>query len=166
MVAETCIGCALKTEKVDGPTHRYLGSSPGCWAKYGELLAKEYQHYQYMSVHNLTVDAYSLQHPGTENPQTISSANVHLASLYSYFELGKPVNELATLKKMMTNYKGQFTWLIPPDDQKAITVAGVLTAETAAEHCDLVEQWATYIFQQWKPHHPTIAKLLAIAYCD
>lgn len=38
-----CPGCGLMTAVQDGPTHPYVVSSPGCWAIYGEVLAREYQ---------------------------------------------------------------------------------------------------------------------------
>jgi len=94
MEYETCIGCGLKSEKGDGVTHQYLESSARCWAKYGELLAREYENSRYMSVHDLTVDAYALQHPGTK----ISSAYVHLASLYGYFITGMNIEKLVVIK--------------------------------------------------------------------
>src|SRR5436190_1879442 len=40
-----CIGCGVLTPDADGPTHPYLGASPGCWAVYGEVLAREYGEY-------------------------------------------------------------------------------------------------------------------------
>jgi len=57
----------------DGPIHRYLGASPGCWAAYGELSEKEASDYRYMRHHQMTVDAYCAQHPGTPSPQAVRS---------------------------------------------------------------------------------------------
>lgn len=161
MQFETCVGCGMKTDAIEGAVHKYLGSSPGCWARFGELLAREYENYEYMAVHGLTVDAYALQHPGQENPQTRSSAYVHLASLYCYFELGKPVAALSRIKQEMTKYKSGFVWLEPPQNITAITVADVLQAETAIQHCDNAKQWAAYVYQQWRGHHDAIASALS-----
>ncbi|MFQ5690901.1 MAG: DUF5946 family protein [Gemmatimonadota bacterium] len=160
MSEEACPSCGLKTENSDGAVHRYLESSPGCWARYGELLASEYENPAFMSAHELTVDAYALQHPGRESPQTISSAHVHLASLYSYFELGTPVTELHGVKQRVVRYKDGFVWLEPPEDLGAITVVDVLESETAAEHCAAVRRWAKYVFGQWQRHHRSIARIL------
>lgn len=156
MQYETCPWCRLKTEKSDGPVHRYLESSPGCWAKYGELLAREYEDFRYMAVHGLTVDTYALQHPGKESPQTISSANIHLASLYVYFELDKPVKELARFKQKMTLEKGNLHWLEPPQDMTVFTVVDVLHATTAEEHISQVKDGAEYIYGEWRIHHEKI----------
>ena len=54
---ETCPGCGLLAPRSEGPVHRYMLSSPGCWALYGELLAREYGDVRYMAAHRLTIDA-------------------------------------------------------------------------------------------------------------
>ena len=61
---ETCVWYGLQTVKSPEPVLRYLESSPGCWAKFGALLTREYENAQYRTVHELTVDVYALQHPG------------------------------------------------------------------------------------------------------
>jgi len=162
MQTETCSACGLITEQFDGPVHQYLVSSPGCWAKFGEILAREYENYEYMSVHALTVDTYALQHPGEASPQTISSAYIHLASLYSHFELEKPISELAEVKQNLAGYKDRFTWLEPPENVTEITVADILKSETPAQHREAVTRWATYVYQEWQAHHPKVASLLSI----
>src|SRR6516225_12143489 len=83
-----CIGCGALVVDEDGPTHPYVGASPACWAVYGEVLAKEYGEYRYPSVHRLTVDAYSVQHPGTPSRRAIQSVAVHLVSLYLVLDRG------------------------------------------------------------------------------
>ncbi|MEO0853817.1 MAG: DUF5946 family protein [Cyanobacteria bacterium J06648_11] len=160
MDVDICTGCGLKTEPHDGPTHTYLVSSSGCWAKYGELLAREYQDIGYMAVHGLTVDAYALQHPGQENPQTIQSARVHLASLFSYFEFGTPISDLNGVKQAIARHRTEFTWLVPPPALTDINVSDVLTAETAIQHAQRVKVWAEYVFVGWKSHHAEISRQL------
>jgi hypothetical protein len=113
-----------------------------------------------MASHQLTVDSYALQHPGGEKAQTRSSAYVHLASLYSYFVLNQSMAELPSVRQRLARRKNAFTWLEPPAEMKAITVADVLTATSATQHRTLVTRWARYIFEQWKPHHALIASML------
>src|SRR5204863_8366917 len=81
-----CHGCGAIVPDADGPTHAYLGASAGCWAVYGEVLAREYGEYRYPSVHRLTVDTYSVQHPGTPSRRSIQSVAVHLVSLHLVLE--------------------------------------------------------------------------------
>ena len=157
---EACPGCGLAAKKTDGPVHRYLGSTAYCWAKYGELLAREYQDFEYMKVHDLTVDTYALQHPGGESPQTISSSNVHLASLYAYFERGVPVSELSKIKQNVVRLKDQFVWLPPPEEPAGVTVADILQARSAGEHSESITHWARAVFDTWRDNHGTASDLL------
>src|SRR5678816_4348633 len=57
-----CIGCGGLVPQMDGPTHRYMDSSPGCWHVYGEVLAREYGDQAFRVAHRLTVDSYAVQH--------------------------------------------------------------------------------------------------------
>ncbi|MEM9533076.1 MAG: DUF5946 family protein [Pseudomonadota bacterium] len=164
MNTETCPSCGAVTPVSGvGATHRYLLSSPGCWAAYGELLAREYGDMLYMSAHALTVDAYAAQHPGEKGPQTISSINVHLASLLAYFEQGVPLAELATLKQRLVQRKHRFEWLDPPDQLGEVTITDVLAATDAQSHVTLVKDWARAAFEAWGAYHGTIRSLLAEA---
>lgn len=100
---ERCPGCGALTPKVDGPTHRYIGSSAGCWATYGALSEKEADDFRYMRHHQLTVDAYCVQHPGTPSPQSIRSVAVHLVGLCLQLECGLPAGELYAARKRVAS---------------------------------------------------------------
>jgi Family of unknown function (DUF5946) len=67
-----CIGCGVPA--IDGPTHRYMESSPGCWHAYGEVLAQEYSDEAFRAAHRLTSDTCAVQHPGRPSPQSIRSS--------------------------------------------------------------------------------------------
>src|SRR5690349_15169292 len=64
-----CVGCGAMVPDIDGPTHRYLGASPGCWQIYGEVLAGK----DGVMPHRLLVDVYAAQHPGVEGKQSSQS---------------------------------------------------------------------------------------------
>ncbi len=82
MASVACVGCGALFEDREGPTHRYMESSPGCWALYGEVVAREYLDFlAYGALHRLTVDTYAAQHPGLLSPQSIQSVALHLMSL-------------------------------------------------------------------------------------
>ena len=157
---DICPWCGVKTEKIDGPTHRYMASTPGCWALFGQVLAREYENVLYWRAHELTVDAYALQHPGTESRQTINSINIHLASLYSYFVLGTAIADLAKVKKRMSGKKIEFNWLEPPEDLSGRNVADILAASSPDEHFEGVERWARFVFERWKRHPQSTAGFL------
>jgi Family of unknown function (DUF5946) len=59
-----CCGCGAIFEDRQGPTHRYMESSSGCRAVYGEVLARDYGDISCASLHRLTVDACGAA-PGT-----------------------------------------------------------------------------------------------------
>ena len=71
MTDEICSGCGIALPAVTGPVHRYMVSSPACWAAYGAVLAREYGNPKYARLRRLTVDTYAVQHPGTESQQSI-----------------------------------------------------------------------------------------------
>jgi hypothetical protein len=37
-----CTGCGAMVPDIEGPTHRYIGASPGCWQIYSEMQARGY----------------------------------------------------------------------------------------------------------------------------
>lgn len=78
---ETCIGCGAVLLRIEGPTHRYMTSAPGCWALFGELTAHIYGSATLPARCQLCVDAFAVQHPGSANPQAVASVAIHLQSL-------------------------------------------------------------------------------------
>ncbi|HEY6348960.1 MAG TPA: DUF5946 family protein [Candidatus Angelobacter sp.] len=151
-----CPGCGGSFPTVEGPTHRYLESSPGCWAAYGEVLAREYSDPAYARLHRLTVDAYSVQHPGRPGPQTIQSAAGHLVGLYLVLERGRSAAEATKAIGLLTRRKGQYVWLAPPNSMGAVTVANVQSAKSLAEHLGWVRKWAESAWKAWTAHHDTV----------
>ncbi|MEO1148901.1 MAG: DUF5946 family protein, partial [Cyanobacteria bacterium J06638_22] len=139
-----------------GVTHAYLDASPGCWARYSEVLAREYSQAQYFAVHAITVDAYAIQHPGTESSQTINSVNLHLASLYAYYRNHVEMGQLSQLKHYLAQRKDRFRWLPPPAHLGNITINTIWQADTAEQHCESVLQWGESVFNCWCDYHDYI----------
>lgn len=83
-----CPGCAACFPDTPGPTHPYMESSSGCWAAFGDVLAREYSDPVYFDIHRLSVDAYAVQHPGRPSRQSIQSVGVHLVRLHLFLEQG------------------------------------------------------------------------------
>jgi hypothetical protein len=153
-----CIGCGALVPDVEGPTFRYPdAASPGCWAIYGEILAKEYGAYGYPPVHRLTVDAYAVQHPGRPTPQTAQSVTLHLISLCLVLEQGAPTTYATRMMQHVAeNYKRAFPWLDPPPSLGDITVLDVVNAAGYADHARRVRRWAQSTWAAWSVHHDTI----------
>lgn len=155
MNTTVCSGCGVELPAQDGPVHRYMESSASCWAKYGELLAREYQDPAYMPAHRLTVDTYAVQHPGRPSPQTIQSVAVHLISLHAVLELALSSAEATSLIKVCAD-RGRFTWLAPPRGAYKLNVTHPLAARTASEHLAAVREWAASTWEAWAPHHAQV----------
>lgn len=151
-----CPGCGLELPEEEGSTHRYLGSSPACWRLFGEVLAREYSDVRYQAFHRLTVDAYAVQHPGQESPQTIQSAAVHLISLYMVLEQDWPPQRVTAALQQVAQRKTQFRWMDPPASLGSVTVADVAAAATFEAHEAAVRRWCAAVWEAWAPHHPTV----------
>lgn len=152
-----CPGCGGSFPAVDGPIHRYMTSSPGCWAAYGGVLAREYGDQRYWPVHRLTVDAYAVQHPGQPSPQTVQSVAVHLIGLCLVFERRFPLTApavVASLKRVADTRT--YPWLEPPSSLGELTVADVVTARSPEEHDERVRAWAESAWRAWADHHPRV----------
>lgn len=153
--------CGAQVPDTDGATHKYLDAVPGCWAIYGEILAREYEDFTYMKVHHLTVDAYAVQHPGSPSPQTIQSVAVHLISLHHQLEKGSDIETVRRAMQAATQDKGRFKWLEPPASFGEITVLNAHRAENAMQHQQIVRQWAEAAWKAWSAHHDTIREWAA-----
>jgi len=163
---ETCPGCGLELPQVGGATHPYIGASPSCWALFGEVLAREYADATYMTVHQLTVDSYAVQHPGTQDPRAIRSVWGHLVSLYWQLDQGQPAAEAQTLIPLATRLADGLGQLGPPSRRPDLTVADVIGATTAVEHRERVEAWARDVWTAWEEHRGRIAEVARRALDD
>lgn len=151
-----CFSCGGEFPDIEGPVHRYMLSSPGCWSVYGEILAKEYSDPSYFKVHRLTVDAYAVQHPGSTDRQSIQSVGVHLIRLCLFLEHGLTAENANDAMLEAGKNKLKFTWLEPPESLGTITAADVATVNTVNEHKAIVRAWAQNAWNAWSIHHDTI----------
>lgn len=156
MNTSRCPGCGGCFPDSDGPTHRYMESSPGCWAAYGQVLAREYSDPAYMAVHRLSVDAYAVQHPGSPSRQSIQSVGLHLIRLCLLLERGLDSRYANDAMLAAAKLKHTLTWLEPPASLGTLTVADVLVAATVDEHVAMVKDWAHAAWTAWSLHHATI----------
>lgn len=157
-----CYGCGALVEDTMGATHEYIGAVAGCWAIFGEILAKEFNNPAYFyPAHRLTVDAYAIQHPGVPGRKSIQSVHVHLAGLYLTLEKNLDIQKTPKVMSALTEQSESFVWLEPPVPNGTITVLDVVKAESAKEHQEIVRKWAEDIWNAWKAHHEKIKQLIA-----
>lgn len=155
-----CFSCGGIFPDIDGPVHKYMLSSPGCWAIYGEVLAREYSNPEYFEVHRLTVDAYAVQHPGSTDRQSIQSVGVHLIRLCLFLEHGLTPEKANEAMLQAGKNKSSFYYLEPPSDLGLITAKDVYNTSTVMEHKNMVMQWAECVWDAWSIHHDTIREWL------
>ena len=151
-----CPSCGLRSPTIEGPTHRFMLSSPGCWATFGEVLALEFGDPAYFSLHQMTVDSYAASHPGRPERQAIQAIGLHLMTLQLFIEDGIDASEGPKLHKRMVGHPPELAWLEPPELHGRMTVACVLEATTASEHLVRIRSWAEEVWAAWAPHHPIV----------
>ena len=157
-----CIGCRAQVGEAngDGPEHAYVGASPGCWAIFGEVRAREYSLPGYAAVgHRLTTDAYMVQHPGVEGRQSSQSVWVHLLGLYLVLEGGLTPQDATAASAKLLAHDPSFRWLTPPADPGAVTIVDVAAAQDAEAHVATVRRWADVVWQSWAPEHASVRAL-------
>ena len=158
---QRCLGCGALLPQSDGPTHPYLGASAACWAAYGEVLAREYGEYRYPPFHRLTVDAYSVQHPGTPSRRSIRSVAVHLVSLHLVLVRGYSSEKATEGIRRALGHRQDFIWLEPPASLGDLTILDVLDSTDYAQHEAMVKRWAESVWRAWSPHHGEVRRWAA-----
>jgi hypothetical protein len=153
-----CVGCQAEFGEINGPTHEYMLSSPGCWEAYGEVLAREYTDNRLARQHRLSVDTYAVQHPGVNVPAARRSVGVHLSRLYLLLEGGWPMDRANNAMLAITQFKDRCHWLEPPSMTGTLSVLDVLRAASYQEHENRVGAWAESVWKAWAVHHATVRK--------
>ncbi|HEY6582221.1 MAG TPA: DUF5946 family protein [Rubrobacter sp.] len=150
-----CVGCGAIVPDVEGPTHRYIGASPGCWAAYGRLSEREASDFRYMRHHQLTVDAYCVQHPREPSPQSIRSVAVHLVGLHLQLERETPTEGLYAARQRIASLGKEgklfLAWLDPPKFLGGATVLWALEAEDAEGYGKVARVW-----EAWSAYHDLV----------
>ena len=155
---ESCPGCGATLPRVIGPTHRYIGASPACWAIYTALSNAGEPPIAPTPARALIVDAYAAQHPGTPSPQAIQSVAVHLLALYGVFVRGvDPGTALWIRRRALREHNGRkhgrFQWLTPPDFAGSLTVADIAQAPTPPARAELAGRYVEEVWACWSESH-------------
>jgi hypothetical protein len=151
-----CVGCRGLVPDEDGPIHRYMTASPGCWRIYTELGVGSMPQ---MPRSTLTVDAYAVTHPGVPGPQSTPSVWIHLVTLCAILEKGWPVGQAVRLRRTAADAFEGWPWLERPDAMGAVTavdVAGAVALGDAARSRDLVGAWVDGAWAAWSDHHDPV----------
>ena len=143
-----CEGCGARHDDVEGVTHKYMLSSPGCWAQYGELLVREYQSPAlFAAAHRFSVDAYALQHPGiADDRRAYQSVHLHYCSLHLIFSYGRSHAEATRAMQKLAQV--EFEPLPERVEAFDITVADLAAADEA-DHARTAKRWAKAAYEAW-----------------
>lgn len=114
------------------------------------LLAREFGDPEYFAVHQLTVAAYRLEHPGDSSDHTLA---VLLGVVRAAVDrrLDGPA-----LRRHVVWASGHLRDHPPgpvprPTGRAVLRVTDVARARDAAEHCALVRRWAAEVWEVWRP---------------
>lgn len=162
---EPCPGCSASFDPVpELPAHPYIGASSACWASFGQLLAREFGDITYGRVHRHTVDAYAVQHPGTDGRRERQSVDLHLIGLAHWLEHDLGLPELNRVTQRLASSRRDWPWLAPPNPATyRVTVLDVLLATSGEEHVTLVRTWAETVWDAWSAHHDVVRRWAAEA---
>lgn len=156
---QTCKACGYEAA-FDGPTHAYMSFSPACWARYGEILAREFSDAGYFKKHRLLVDACCGQHSVGTDRRVRQSLHIHMAGLMLYFEDNAAESVIVNFLRKAARIK-EFAPLEMPKENNKVTVSEIFTAEDAVEHCAAVEKYARKVFEVWAVHHDVFRGLIS-----
>lgn len=131
-----------------------MTSSPGCWAAFGAVLAREYENPALMPVHRLSVDAYAVQHPGDGSRAAVQSVGIHLARLM--VQIDAPQSTAGNRAMLSFAARRATLPVLTPPLHFAMTVADVVAAINPAEHIVAVGRWARSAWDAWAAHHAFI----------
>ena len=153
---ETCQGCGAVLERIDGPSHDYMLSSPACFERYTQILAAEYSDPALMRIHRLSVDSFAIQHPGSlTDRRAIQSVGLHLARLAMQLEHLRTPQQANDIMLTLGRHKAELIWLEPPR-RFAITAKDIAEVAGTPDHSDRVIEWARAAWEDWSAHHAYI----------
>lgn len=144
-------------ERPRAANESYYNASPECWSVYTEVLGAEYSHAViFGQVHQLTVDAYAVQHAGGPHPD--KSTDIHLAGLHLTLVKGIRPPSVPAMLQRIANQNAEWPHFTPPNVSWAMTVFDVALAAGEFEaHIAAVRAWSASVWDAWSLHHASIA---------
>jgi hypothetical protein len=158
---EPCFVCGALVPDIEGPVHKYVPSSPGCWRTFGEVQADEMTRFRYPPAHRLVVDAYMAQHPGDgTDRRDRQSVFVHLTGLCAVLVLDVPP-PVATdaLRRLLAEHE-EFPLVERGPDRGALTVLHMVGAADLDDYSRRAREWAEAVWASWDTQHAAIRDAL------
>jgi Family of unknown function (DUF5946) len=157
-VERECPGCGLRMPQRPNATNDgYYNASPECWSLYTEVLGAEYSHAViFGQVHQLTVDAYAVQHAGGPHPD--KSVDIHLSGLHLTLVQGIKPPLVPPLLQRIASVNTAWPHFAPPSVRWTQTVFDVALAAGEFEaHLRAVRAWSAEVWEAWSMFHGAIA---------
>jgi len=148
-----CPGCGLEAEASGASYDRKFHASAECWGLFEEVIAREFQSaVLFGQAHQLTVDAYAVQHAGGGHPD--KSVGVHLAGLCLGIERGVPLVDVPARLQSLVAATSRWPHLEPPAARpRRLTIGQVAASRSPERHVAAVRAWASQVWEEWRPHH-------------
>ena len=127
------------------------GGRAGCQALFDEICAAAYADLAFGAVHNLVMDAYSMQHPN-EYGRSAKSYVAHLARLCCAMEHDADPAVYAAIPRWLN---GASAIERPPvlSRRGEITIGQLRAADSGEEHKRMARAWAASVWQAYAPQH-------------
>jgi hypothetical protein len=156
-----CPGCGLSMPVRDSAAARsYYNTSAECWDLYTEVLATEYSNaFLFGQIHQLTVDAYAVQHAGGPHPD--KSVDVHLFGLYLSLEKGVRSPYVPPLLQRLVAAIETWPHYTPVTERGSLTVFDVAMCDSVEDHIRVVREWAQMVWDSWSDYHDEVARLIS-----
>jgi hypothetical protein len=158
-MSDACPGCGLIRDTTATAVHRYMTSSPGCWERFGIVLAGQYRP-ERMPFHQLSVDAYAASHAGDGSQQAVQSVAIHLMTLCLFLENGVDPIHGPRLHRFMVE-RPVFTALEVPELSGRMNVGDITLDGTNALAEREAWRWARDVWDAHANNHTTVRKWLA-----
>lgn len=156
-----CENCGACVANIDGPTHLYMISAPGCWAGFGELQASEMARFGYPPAHGIVVDAYAASHGGDGSQRRDrQSVFIHLMAICAVTERGMSTPARMALLHRVTADQPDFPRLERPAHHPAQAFTDLLDADNLDAYDRLARRWAAAVWTFWTPEQPRIRSAL------
>lgn len=138
----------------------YYNTSPECWSLFTEVIGAEFENaVLFGQVHQLTVDAYAVQHAGGDHPD--KSVAVHLSGLHLVFERGLRAWQVARPLQKLADRTSDWPNFAPAPMTECDNILDIALAADGMAHAAAVRRWAGQVWTQWSTYAADIAELCA-----
>ncbi len=162
----SCPGCGIARPASGVAYDRKFHASAECWALFEQVIGREFESaVLFGQAHQLTVDAYAVQHAGGAHPD--KSVAIHLAGLHLSLERGLRLWEVPAWLQRIAAAAPAWPHLEPPAARpRGLSIGNVAEARSPERHVAAARAWAAQVWETWRPHHPAARALADLATAD